>query len=161
MRVITILENEYRMRTIHVDRYRIDVFDSKDRKYMIRSDLRDLDVDTATAWEILARITPAIAAEEDKRDALDALADRCRSGWTPTPGEIPGGMPQTTLTHWTMAVDGIAFPESDEWYSPATKLMGRDADGRGHATGTILWIAADRSFAVCDDGVWWMRGEAE
>ena len=160
MRIITILENENRMRTIYVDRHHIDVFDSKDRIYKIRSDLRDLDLETATTWEILARVTPAIAVEEDKRDAIEAVAQRCREGWMPTPGEIPPGIRQTTLTHSTMAVDGIAYPESDEFYSPATKIMGRDADGRGHATGTILWIAPDRSFAVCDDGVWWMRGEA-
>jgi hypothetical protein len=159
MRVITILEDGSRVRTIYVDSHRVDVFDSKDRFYRIRSDLRDLE--TATTWEILAHVTPAIAVEEDKRDALDALAERCRDGWIPTPGEIPRGIRQVTLTHSSMAIDGIAFPESDDFYSPATKLMGRDADGRGHASGTILWIAPDRSFAVCDDGFWWMKDEAE
>lgn len=157
MRMLTIFENEHRVRTLYVDHYRIDVHESRDRSYKIRSDvLRDLDLDTATAWEILARVAPAIAVEEDKRDALDELARQAREGWTPAPDEIPHGVRQRTLRNSTLAVDAIAYPESNEWYSPATKLMGTEPNGDFRPSDTILWIAADRSWAICEDGFYWL-----
>jgi hypothetical protein len=157
MGMLTILENEHRVRSLYVDRYRIDVHENRDRSYKIGTDvLRDLDLEKATAWEILARVSPAIAVEEDKRDALEELAQRAREGWTPTPGKVVLGVRQRTLRNSTFAVDAIAYPESSEWYSPATKLMGTDTDGNFKPSDTILWIAADRSWAICEDGLYWL-----
>jgi formate-dependent phosphoribosylglycinamide formyltransferase (GAR transformylase) len=78
-----------------------------------------------TTWQIMTRITPHVVAAEARAIEIEALADRCSDD-----------------------------PEVME-YSRATLLMGRDEAGSALVTGEILWIAADRSYAVCEDGFWW------
>jgi hypothetical protein len=143
------------IRTLHVEHHRLIVFDREDRTFRLDFDLDDLEIEKASAWELLARVAPAIAVEEDRRDALDALAERCRTGWVPTPINRMF-VRQRTLTDSHLAINAIAYPDDEEFYSPATKLLGRDAEGHVQVTGEILWIAADRSYAICDDGLWWL-----
>lgn len=151
-RSLTIIEDGHRARSLYVNSGRVEVFD-KDRNFRFHSDLSGID----TTWQLLSRIAPEIVALEAKALKLEALAGRCRTGWTPVAVEIDRDIRQRSLTVWNMAIDGLRYPDDlGIFYLPATKILGRDPEGRGRGTGEILWIAADLTYAVCDDGLYWL-----
>jgi hypothetical protein len=153
MRAITIIEDGERARSVYV---RADgdvtVFD-RDRKFRFRCDIAGAE----TTWQIMARVTPHVVAAEARAIKIEALADRCRTGWLPVAEKIDADVPQRTMLHSGFGVDLMRYPDDPEVmeYSRATLLMGRDEAGSALVTGEILWIAADRSYAVCEDGFWW------
>lgn len=153
-----LLQDGDRKHVLHYDGHRAIVYDHNGRSYNFPREASDLDVAKASAWEILARISRAIAVAEDKRDALEALAQRCREGWVPTPAEIPTGIKKRTMHHTNMAVDALAYPDDldGQFNQPATRIMGTPTDGSLRGSGEILWLAPDRSYAVCDDTFYWL-----
>ncbi|MBR0728604.1 hypothetical protein JQ582_04760 [Bradyrhizobium japonicum] len=168
MKTITIIEDGDRARLIYV---RTDgdvtVFD-RDRKFRFRTDISGAE----TTCQILERVVPAIVQAETARLKIEALADRCRTGWCPGyPDEIDPYIPQRTLRRARFGIDLIRYPEDDEFYSPATILMGIEmgtgpstslvgkSDGTECVTGEILWIDAAREWAVCEDAFWWTPAE--
>jgi hypothetical protein len=159
MKIIAISEDGERARSIYV---RADgdvtVFDL-DRKFRFRCDIAGAE----TTWQIMARVTPHVVAAEALAIEIEALADRCRTGWLPVAEEIDADVPQRTIRSATFGVDLLRYPDDPEVmeYSRATLLMGRDQAGHAVATGDILWIAADGSYAVCEDGFWWMAADAD
>jgi hypothetical protein len=58
-------------------------------------------------------------------------------------------------------VDVLRYSEDEEFYSPATILMGIDKNGQVHATTEILWIDAAREWVVREDGFWWTPEEEQ
>jgi hypothetical protein len=153
MKAITIIEDGERARSVYVrDDGDVTVFD-RDRKFRFRSDIAGAE----TTWQIMARVTPHVVAAEARAIAIETLADRCRTGWIPVAGEIDVDVPQRTIRGVTFGVDLLRYPDDPDLaqYSRATLLMGRDEAGRTLVTGEILWIAADQSYAVCEDGLWW------
>lgn len=161
MKSLTIIEDgEERARSIYI---RADgdvtVFD-KDRKFRFRCDLAGAE----STWQILARVTPHIVAAEAVAGKIELLADRCRTGWIPVAEEIDRDVPQRTMLRATLAVDLMRYPDDPDLmqYSRADVLLGRDDAGFGIGSGEILWIDADRAWAVCDDAFWWLKsGDAE
>lgn len=112
-----------------------------------------------TTRQIMARITPHVVAAEARAIEIEMLADRCRTGWIPVSEEIAADVRQRTIRGATFGVDLLRYPDDPDLaqYSRATLLMGRDETGRTLVmTGEILWIDADRSYAVCEDGFWWL-----
>ena len=107
-------------------------------------------------WRLLWKVMTAVAHADHVMGRIEIVADRCRTGWRPTPDEIDPEVPQWRLIEWGWAVDALAYPETEGFYSPATRLMGRQENGGLNASGEILWIDAEQSFAVCDDGFWWL-----
>jgi hypothetical protein len=166
MRVITIIDDEKRARSIYVRRDGdVTVFD-RDRKFRFQTEAAG----AATTWQLLERMIPAIIRAEAIGLKIEAVADRCRTGWRPAvPDEIDADIPQRMLWRAHFGVDLLRYPEDDEFYSPATILMGIEIDagrstsfvgnGTVGATGEILWIDAARAWAVCEDGFWWTPGE--
>ncbi|WGS20186.1 MULTISPECIES: hypothetical protein [unclassified Bradyrhizobium] len=168
MKVITIMEEGERARSVYV---RTDgdvtVFD-RHRKFRFRTDISGAE----TTWQILERVVPAIVHAETARLKIEALADRCRTGWRPGyPDEIDPDIPQRALRRAQFGIDLIRYPDHDEFYSPATILMGIEmgtgpstslvgkSDGTVCVTGEILWIDAAREWAICEDGFWWTPAE--
>ena len=156
-KAITIFEDGAdRVRSIYVEpNGSVQVFD-KDRKFRFGADVRDAE----TTWQILARIMPAIVLAEAHAIKIDALADRCRTGWRPFAGEIDPDVQQRTLLNARFGVDLLRYPDDPNFmeFGRATSLMGRDGAGRTVVTGEILWIEAGREWVVCEDGFWWMPG---
>lgn len=129
----------------------VTVFD-QDRKFRFRTDVAGAE----TTWQILARVVPAIVHAETVRLTIEALADRCRTGWrTGYPDEIDPDIPQRTLRRARFGVDLLRYPDDDEFYSPATILMGVGENRQVQATSEIMWIDARREWAVCEDTFWW------
>jgi hypothetical protein len=159
-KAITIIEDGAdRVRSIYIEpNGSVRVFD-KDRKFRFGADLTGAE----TTWQILARISSAIVAAEARAIKIEALADRCRTGLLPVAGEIDPVVPQRTLVNARFALDLLRYPDDPDLaqYSRATLLMGRDEAGRTLVTGEILWIAADRSYAVCEDGLWWTPADSD
>ena len=155
--VIAEIGGNHRTRTLQYDGIRLIIGDAGN-DYALHHSQPRLDVETATPWEILSLVTPVIAMEVNRRIALDELAQRCRKGWKATPGEIPSKVHQRTLSNAKLAVDGLAYPDDMDglYYLPATRIMGIATDGGRGWTGEILWIAADQSYAVCDNGFYWL-----
>jgi hypothetical protein len=149
MKIITIIEDE-RARSVYV---RADgdvtVFD-RDRKFRFRCDIAGAE----TTWQIMARITPHVVAAEARAIGIEALADRCRTGWLPVAEEIDADVQQRTMLRSGFGVDLMRYPDDPEFaeYSRATLLMGRDQAGHALVTGEILWIDAAQRWAVCEDG---------
>lgn len=103
---------------------------------------------------------PTIAHVEAVRIKIEALAERCRTGWRPGyPDEIDPDIPQRTLRRARFGVDLLRYPDDDEFCGPATILMGVNETGQVHATAEILWIDAGREWMVCDDCFWWTPAE--
>jgi hypothetical protein len=154
-KAITIIEDGAdRVRSIYVEpNGSVRVFD-KDHKFRFGADISGIE----TTWEILARITPGIVAAEARAIKIEALADRCRTGWLPVAGEIDPDVPQRTLLNARFGVDLLRYPDDPVFweFGRATSLVGRDEAGRTLVSGEILWIEAGREWAVCEDGFWWM-----
>jgi hypothetical protein len=153
MAAITIIEDGERARSVYVRDGDVTVFD-RDRKFRFRCDTAGAE----TTWQILARITPGIVAAEARAIKIEALADRCRSGWRPVAGEIDPDVAQHTLLSARFGVDLLRYPDEPDFmeFGRATSLVGRDEAGRTLVSGEILWIEAGREWAVCEDGFWWM-----
>jgi hypothetical protein len=152
-RSLTVIEDgESRARSLYVFGNRVIITD-RDRRIEFR--VREL-IDDDPVWLMLSKLAPHIMAASDRAEAIERLADRCRTGWIPVAGEIDPLVPQRTMLRCTFAVDAMRYPDFEDFYSPATKLLGRDDAGFGMTSGEILWIAADLSFAICDDGMWWL-----
>jgi hypothetical protein len=160
MKAITLIEDGAdRVRSLYVnDRGDVTVFD-RDRKFRFFCDIAG----AVTTWKLMARITPYVVASETRAIVIEMLADRCRTGWIPVPEEIAADVRQRKIRGATFAVDLLRYPDDPDLaqYSRATLLMGRDESGRALGTGEILWIAADRSYAVCEDGFWWSPAGVE
>ncbi|WP_141937284.1 hypothetical protein [Bradyrhizobium sp. UNPA324] len=168
MKVITIVEDGERARSVYVSADGdLTVFD-RDRKFRFRTDVAGAE----TTWQILERVVPAIIHAETASLKIEALADRCRTGWRPGyPDEIDRDISQRTLRRAGFGIDLIRYPDDEEFYSPATILMGIETGtgpstslvGKSHGTvcvtGEILWIDAAREWAVCEDGFWWTPAE--
>jgi hypothetical protein len=158
MKIITIIEEDG-VRSLYV---RADgdvtVFD-RDRKFRFRCDIAGAE----TTWQIVARVTPHVVAAEARAIGIEALADRCRTGWLPVAEEIDADVPQRTIRSATFGVDLMRYPDDPELmaYSRATLLMGRDETGRALVTGEILWIDAAQRWAVCEDGFWWTPADVD
>ncbi|MGY3618446.1 hypothetical protein [Bradyrhizobium sp. USDA 10063] len=152
MKTITIIEDDERARSIYVrPDGDVTVFD-RDRKFRFKIDIAA----AKTTWQILARVAPLIANAESVRVKIDDLADRCRTGWRPGyPDEIDPDIPQRTLRRARFGIDLIRYPDYDDFYSPATILMGDDENGQFQVTTEILWIDAGCEWAVCEDCFWW------
>ncbi len=131
----------------------VTVYD-RDRESPIKFRI-PMDVESDTTWRMLSRVMTGIVRAEERLIKIDRLVERLKTGWRPVVAEIDPDIPQRTLTRSHLAIDAIAYPDDDEFYSPPTKLLGLDEYGRVQPTSTIIWIDAHREWAVCDDGFWW------
>ncbi|MET3298991.1 hypothetical protein [Bradyrhizobium diazoefficiens] len=156
MKTITIIEDGDRARLVYVrNDGDVTVFD-RDQKFRFRTDIAGAE----TTWQILERVVPAIAHAETARLKIEALVARCRTGWRPGyPDEIDPDIPQRTLRRARFGIDLLRYPDDDEFYSPATILMGVDENGQVQGTGEIFWIDAGREWVICEDYFWWTPAE--
>lgn len=99
-----------------------------------------------------------LAAAPRIEDYVVRLLERLQTGWQPCNDEIDMRIRQRRLTDWRFAVDLLAYPDDAEvsGWARAEKLIGYGDDGRMMWTGEILWIAADQSWALCEDNFWWL-----
>ncbi|MBN9007152.1 MAG: hypothetical protein J0H40_17275 [Rhizobiales bacterium] len=156
MRAFTLLEGETSARMIRV-RGNGTIIVHEGGRRRLHARVTDLDRNAST-WALLARVVPAIAHAESVRSKIDRLVERAMTGWTPASDEIDADIPQRTLKEAVFATDLLAFPDDPDLmhYSRAYRLLGRDESGFGASVGEILWIAANREWAICDDGFWWL-----
>jgi hypothetical protein len=158
MKVINIMEDGEAARSVYVrPDGDVTVYD-RERKFRFKVDIAGAE----TTWQILGRVVPAIAHAESVRCKIDAVVDRCRTGWRPGyPDEIDPDVPQRTLRRTRFGIDLMRYPDDGELleYSRADILMGRDENGHMGVSGEILWIDGARHWAVCEDGFWWTPAE--
>ncbi|MEH2506837.1 hypothetical protein V1290_005648 [Bradyrhizobium sp. AZCC 1578] len=153
MKVITIIEEGERPRSVYV---RADgdvtVFD-RDRKFRFRTDIAGAE----TTWQILARVVPTIVHAETVRLKIEAFADRCRTGWRPGyPDEIDPDIPQRTLRRARLGVDLLRYPDDDEVLQPGDRFDGNQrerpssGDRRDHVDRRQSRVGDLRGFLLVD-----------
>lgn len=86
-------------------------------------------------------------------DAIEALLERLRSGWSPKADEIDFAVPQHDLVDWWW------FQPVPQW--PLVMLVSNRPDADPCATETVIWIDRHLGWALCDDGFWWLYDAEE
>jgi hypothetical protein len=137
----------------------VTVFD-RDRESAIRFRV-PMDVEDDTTWRLLSRVMKGLIHAEDRLIRIDRLVKRLKTGWKPVASEIDPEIPQRVLRRAHFAIDLIAYPDDPDFYSPPTLLLGIGESGHVEPTGQILWIDAEREWAVCDNGFWWTPMEEQ
>jgi hypothetical protein len=136
LKTFSISVAEDRARPVHVrPDGDVSAYDGR-RNFRFECDIAGAETD----WQILARIVPHVAAAEARADAIERLADRCRTGWLPVAGDIDPDVRQRTLRAASFGVDLMRFPDDPDLATctRADVLMGRDHVGRAEVTGEII-----------------------
>ncbi|MBB4377328.1 hypothetical protein [Bradyrhizobium sp. SBR1B] len=81
---------------------------------------------------------------------MERLLERLQTGWRPLPDEIDMRVRQHRIFDWSFA-PSFSLPEA--------VIVGRPESRQGVIrTDVILWVDSDLSWALCEDGFWWLLG---
>jgi hypothetical protein len=90
-----------------------------------------------------------LAAAPRIEEPVVRLLERLQTGWQPTRAEINPVIRQRSIFWWQFA-PSLSRPEA--------VIVGQPESREGVTrTDQILWIDADLRWALCEDGLWWLR----
>jgi hypothetical protein len=79
--------------------------------------------------------------------AIERLLERLQTGWAPKTDEIDRDVPQRDLIKWEFA---------PSFSRPTTVVIGFTIDRAVIRSDEILWIDEYLTWALCEDGFWWL-----
>jgi hypothetical protein len=82
-------------------------------------------------------------------EAMERLLERLQTGWAPRADEIDPSIQQQDLIDWRFVVASL---------SGRLMLFGTvdQSDGWRDLTYEVLWIDEHLTWALCEDGFWWL-----
>lgn len=81
---------------------------------------------------------------------MERLLERLQTGWRPKGDEIDMRVRQHRIFDWSFA---------PSFSRPEAVIVGRPESRKGVIrTDVILWVDSDLSWALCEDGFWWLLG---